>query len=158
MCLHNAYVAWSLIENALLVIETVVKVLDHEQQEKSSCWYKSNIRIFQSSASKGQQTRTAEFARRKCANLGEKCNERARKYIKFREQYNAAPTLLENVTAVSEERATTDSSIGLEENAIDSPIRGRVDRASATETVDSGSIPGRVIPKTIKIGIHSFTV
>ena len=33
---------------------------------------------------------------------------------------NAAPTSLENVTAVSEERATTDSSIGLEENAIDS--------------------------------------
>ena len=36
------------------------------------------------------------------------------------------------------------------------PISGRVDRASATGTVDSGSIPGRVIPKTIKIGIHSF--
>ena len=36
------------------------------------------------------------------------------------------------------------------------PISGRVDRASATETVDSGSIPGWVIPKTIKIGIHSF--
>ena len=35
-------------------------------------------------------------------------------------------------------------------------ISGRVDRASATETVGSGSIPGRVIPKTIKIGIHSF--
>ena len=33
---------------------------------------------------------------------------------------NAAPTSLENVTAVSEQRATTDSSIGLEENAIDS--------------------------------------
>ena len=28
--------------------------------------------------------------------------------------------------------------------------------ASSTETVDSGSIPGQVIPKTIKIGIHSF--
>ena len=28
--------------------------------------------------------------------------------------------------------------------------------ASATEAVDSGSIPGRVKPKTIKIGIHSF--
>ena len=27
-----------------------------------------------------------------------------------------------------------------------------MDRASATEAVDSGSIPGRVIPKTIKIG------
>ena len=36
------------------------------------------------------------------------------------------------------------------------PISGRVDRASATGTVDSGSIPGRVKPKTIKIGIHSF--
>ena len=36
------------------------------------------------------------------------------------------------------------------------PISGRVDRASATEMVDSGSIPGRVIPKTIKTGIHSF--
>ena len=34
--------------------------------------------------------------------------------------------------------------------------RGRVDRASATEAVDTGSIPGRVKPKTIKIGIHSF--
>ena len=36
------------------------------------------------------------------------------------------------------------------------PISGRVDRASATETVDLGSIPSRVKPKTIKIGIHSF--
>ena len=36
------------------------------------------------------------------------------------------------------------------------PISGRVDRAYATEAVDSGSIPGRVKPKTIKIGIHSF--
>ena len=35
-------------------------------------------------------------------------------------------------------------------------IRGRVDRASATEAVDSGSIPGQVKPKTRKIGIHSF--
>ena len=34
------------------------------------------------------------------------------------------------------------------------PINGRVDRASATETVDSSSIPSRV--KTTKIGIHSF--
>ena len=33
---------------------------------------------------------------------------------------------------------------------------GRVDRASATETVDSGSIPGRVKPKTIKVGIHKL--
>ena len=29
-------------------------------------------------------------------------------------------------------------------------ISGRVDRASATEVVDMGSIPGRVKPKTIK--------
>ena len=29
-------------------------------------------------------------------------------------------------------------------------------RASTTEAVDTGSIPGRVKPKTIKIGIHSF--
>ena len=36
------------------------------------------------------------------------------------------------------------------------PISGRVDRASATEAVDSGSAPGLVKPKTIKIGIHSF--
>ena len=36
------------------------------------------------------------------------------------------------------------------------PISNRVDRASATEVVDWGSIPGRVEPKTIKIGIHSF--
>ena len=35
-------------------------------------------------------------------------------------------------------------------------ISGRVDRASASEAVDSGSIPGRIKPKTIKIGIHSF--
>ena len=33
---------------------------------------------------------------------------------------------------------------------------GRMDRAFATEAVDAGSIPGRVKPKTIKIGIHSF--
>ena len=39
---------------------------------------------------------------------------------------------------------------------MDRAISGRVDRASATETVDSGSIPGRVIPNTIKIGIQSF--
>ena len=31
------------------------------------------------------------------------------------------------------------------------PISGRVDRASATEAVDTGSIPGRVKPKTIKL-------
>ena len=47
---------------------------------------------------------------------------------------------------------------GLAERTIqtDKPISGRVDRASATETIDSGSIPGRVKPKTIKIVIHSF--
>ena len=39
---------------------------------------------------------------------------------------------------------------------LDWSISGRVDRASATKTVDLGSIPGRVKPKTIKIGIHSF--
>ena len=38
------------------------------------------------------------------------------------------------------------------------PISGRGDRASATEGVDLGSIPGRVKPKTIKSGIHSFPV
>ena len=36
------------------------------------------------------------------------------------------------------------------------PISGRVDRASATEAVDSGSIPGQVKPNTTKIGIYSF--
>ena len=35
-------------------------------------------------------------------------------------------------------------------------ISGRVVRVSATDTADSGSIPGRVKPKTIKISIHSF--
>ena len=34
--------------------------------------------------------------------------------------------------------------------------RGRVDRACASETVDSISIPGRVKLKTIKTDIHSF--
>ena len=32
----------------------------------------------------------------------------------------------------------------------------QVDRASATETVDISTIPGRIKSKTIKIGIHSF--
>ena len=36
------------------------------------------------------------------------------------------------------------------------PISGPADRASATETIDSGSIPGRAKPKTIKTGIYSF--
>ena len=34
-------------------------------------------------------------------------------------------------------------------------ISGRVDRASATETIDLGLIPGRVKPRTRKIDIHS---
>ena len=33
---------------------------------------------------------------------------------------------------------------------------GWVDRASATKTVDFSWISGRVKPKTLKIGIHSF--
>ena len=33
---------------------------------------------------------------------------------------------------------------------------GRMNRTSATKTADLGSIPGRVKPKTIKMGIHSF--
>ena len=37
------------------------------------------------------------------------------------------------------------------------PISGRVGRASATKAVDYGSIPGLVKPKTVKIGIHSFS-
>ena len=41
-------------------------------------------------------------------------------------------------------------------NALWQPISGRMDRASATEAVDLGSIPGWVKPKTIKIGVHSF--
>ena len=36
------------------------------------------------------------------------------------------------------------------------PIKGRLHGMSATETVDLGSISGRVKPKTIKIGIQSF--
>ena len=36
------------------------------------------------------------------------------------------------------------------------PIGVRVDRASAPETVDSGSIPGRVKLKIIKNGIQGF--
>ena len=35
------------------------------------------------------------------------------------------------------------------------PMSGQVDRASATETVDSGSIPNRVEPKTIKSDWYS---
>ena len=36
------------------------------------------------------------------------------------------------------------------------PISGRVDKASATEAVDSDSIPGRVKPKTIKLEFTAF--
>ena len=36
------------------------------------------------------------------------------------------------------------------------PISGRVDRASVTETIDSGSIPGWVKPKTIKLVFTAF--
>ena len=43
--------------------------------------------------------------------------------------------------------------VNIESNQL---IRGRVDRMFATETVDMGSIPGLVKPKTIIIGIHSF--
>ena len=35
-------------------------------------------------------------------------------------------------------------------------IGGRVDKVSATKTVDSSSIPDQVKPKAVKIGIHSF--
>ena len=35
-------------------------------------------------------------------------------------------------------------------------IRGRVNRAFATEALDSDLIPDRVKPKTINIGVHSF--
>ena len=36
------------------------------------------------------------------------------------------------------------------------PFDSQMDGASATETVDSGSIPGIVKPKTLNIGIHGF--
>ena len=36
------------------------------------------------------------------------------------------------------------------------PISGRVDRASASETVDASSITGQVKLNTIEIGIHNF--
>ena len=39
---------------------------------------------------------------------------------------------------------------------MEQPISGRVDRVSATEMVNLDSIPDRVKPKSIKIGIHSF--
>ena len=36
------------------------------------------------------------------------------------------------------------------------PVGSRVDRASVTETVDMGSIPGQVNPKTTKLSVHTF--
>ena len=36
-------------------------------------------------------------------------------------------------------------------------ISGQLDRASITETVDMGSIPGRSKQKTVKLGIYSFS-
>ena len=44
----------------------------------------------------------------------------------------------------------------LQQSQVNCVFSGRVDKASATEVVDTGSIPGRVKPKTIKIGIYSF--
>ena len=38
------------------------------------------------------------------------------------------------------------------------PISGRVDRASATKTVDLGLIPSQVKQKTKKIGVYSFSI
>ena len=35
-------------------------------------------------------------------------------------------------------------------------ISGWVDRAAAAEAVESGSIPGLVEPKTLRIGTHSL--
>ena len=55
---------------------------------------------------------------------------------------NAAPTSLENVTAVSEERATTDSSIGLEENAIDSQNTAAIAETSSTDRRENTSCGG----------------
>ena len=45
---------------------------------------------------------------------------------------------------------------GKYKNCIDLAIIGRVDRAFASETLDSGSIPGRVNLKTITVDIHCF--
>ena len=55
---------------------------------------------------------------------------------------NAAPTSLENVTAVSEERATTDFSIGLEENAIDSQDTAAIAETSSTDRRENTSCGG----------------
>ena len=55
---------------------------------------------------------------------------------------NAAPTSLENVTAVSEERATTDSSIGLEENAIDSEDTAAIAETSSRDRRENTSCGG----------------
>ena len=45
---------------------------------------------------------------------------------------------------------------GKNSNKRKQPISGRVDRASATKSVDSDSIPSPIKPKTMKIGIHCF--
>ena len=42
-------------------------------------------------------------------------------------------------------------SFGITSWIVKRPMSGQVHRASATETIDSGSIPGRVKPKTIKL-------
>ena len=55
---------------------------------------------------------------------------------------NAAPTSFENVTAVSEERATTDSSIGLEENPIDSQDTAAIAETSSTDRRENTSCGG----------------
>ena len=55
---------------------------------------------------------------------------------------NAAPTSLENVTAVSKETATTDSSIGLEENAIDSQDTSAIAETSSTDRRENTSCGG----------------
>ena len=35
------------------------------------------------------------------------------------------------------------------------PTRGRVDKGSFTETVNTGSIPGRIKPKVRKVGVYT---
>ena len=55
---------------------------------------------------------------------------------------NAAPTSLENVTAVSEDRAATDSSIGLEENAIDSQDTAAIAETSSMDRRENTSCGG----------------
>ena len=45
-----------------------------------------------------------------------------------------------------------------QENSRATSTNQRVDRTSATKTVDSSSIPGRVKRKALEIDIHSFPV